>query len=269
MRIITIYILSFIQLLFLSSCVDPTASKPIEISTPVSVSTTYLEEIPSFLIEIRQDHSVWYQILSDDSSGIVKVKEPIKETLKKAIANFKELYTKKQVRTTYRVKGNVNTKFELFNKVIDALKENEIYKYNLVTSDEEISQATRSEDSSGSLNLMEPKEDNNSEAKYANVDTKLTLLLLKNDLIYSYACKDIKNGNIYNYKNVRRVIKNESEKYSNKFVVLIKPQIGASYKNTVDILDEMTINKIKRYEMIKISDEEIEFIKKLSSITER
>lgn len=45
------------------------------------------------------------------------------------------------------------------------------------------------------------------------------------------------------------------------FVVVIKPDQDATYKNTVDILDEMTINKVKRFAMIKITDQEYQLIK--------
>jgi len=44
-------------------------------------------------------------------------------------------------------------------------------------------------------------------------------------------------------------------------VVIIKPTPDATYKNTVDILDEMTINEIKRYAMVDISPVEMELIK--------
>ena len=46
------------------------------------------------------------------------------------------------------------------------------------------------------------------------------------------------------------------------FVVVIKPTPDASYKNTVDILDEMTINAVKRFAMVKISDTEQQLVKK-------
>jgi biopolymer transport protein ExbD len=45
------------------------------------------------------------------------------------------------------------------------------------------------------------------------------------------------------------------------FVVVIKPDEDATYKNTVDILDEMTINDVKRYAMIDITPQELDFIK--------
>ena len=45
------------------------------------------------------------------------------------------------------------------------------------------------------------------------------------------------------------------------FVVVIKPTDEATYKNTVDILDEMTINNVKRFAMVKISDTEKDLVK--------
>ena len=44
------------------------------------------------------------------------------------------------------------------------------------------------------------------------------------------------------------------------FVVVIKPSDDATYKNTVDILDEMTINAVKRFAMVKISDTEKQMV---------
>ncbi len=45
------------------------------------------------------------------------------------------------------------------------------------------------------------------------------------------------------------------------FVVIIKPDADATYKNTVDILDEMTINRVRTYAMVKVGPEEMELIK--------
>ncbi|RYZ74859.1 MAG: biopolymer transporter ExbD [Proteobacteria bacterium] len=45
------------------------------------------------------------------------------------------------------------------------------------------------------------------------------------------------------------------------FVVVIKPMEDATYKNAVDILDEMTINAVKRFAIVKISDTEKELVR--------
>jgi biopolymer transport protein ExbD len=44
------------------------------------------------------------------------------------------------------------------------------------------------------------------------------------------------------------------------FVVIIKPSKDATYKNTVDILDEMTINQVRTYAMVKLLDQEYQLI---------
>jgi biopolymer transport protein ExbD len=45
------------------------------------------------------------------------------------------------------------------------------------------------------------------------------------------------------------------------FVVIIKPNEEATYKNTVDILDEMAINQVKRYAMVKVLEDENKLVK--------
>jgi biopolymer transport protein ExbD len=45
------------------------------------------------------------------------------------------------------------------------------------------------------------------------------------------------------------------------FFVVIKPTEDATYKNAVDMLDEMTINDVKRYALMKISPTELELVK--------
>jgi hypothetical protein len=43
--------------------------------------------------------------------------------------------------------------------------------------------------------------------------------------------------------------------------MILKPSEDATYKNTVDILDEMTIAEIKRYAMVDISPQEYELVR--------
>jgi biopolymer transport protein ExbD len=45
------------------------------------------------------------------------------------------------------------------------------------------------------------------------------------------------------------------------FVVVIKPNSEATYKNTVDILDEMTINEVHRFALVDITPDENMLIK--------
>ena len=43
-------------------------------------------------------------------------------------------------------------------------------------------------------------------------------------------------------------------------MVIIKPTKDATYKNAVDMLDEMKIDDVKRYALVNISPDEYKFI---------
>ncbi len=45
------------------------------------------------------------------------------------------------------------------------------------------------------------------------------------------------------------------------FIVVIKPTENATFKNTVDILDEMTINNVRRFALVKIAESELDLVK--------
>src|SRR5918998_1016743 len=106
-----------------------------------------------------------------------------------------------------------------------------------------------------------PEEQNKVKASGA-----LTLLLGKNDVIYYYEgelAPDGSNFKTTTFKEVRDVIINKKKATDPKdFVVVIKPNAESTYKNAIDALDEMTINDVKRYALVDISDVENQLIAK-------
>jgi len=138
--------------------------------------------------------------------------------------------------------------------------------------------------------IKDPKDQ--TEAKESGV---LSIMLGKGDQVYYYEGKLAvdANGNNFKqttFKGIRDVIINKKkdvmanhhhddscDKIQQKakekgdpnwkdacldrdFVVIIKPDKDATYKNTVDILDEMTINQVKIYAMVKLLDQEYQLI---------
>lgn len=117
----------------------------------------------------------------------------------------------------------------------------------------------------------------------------LSIMLGKNDQIYYYEGKLTESGDNFKqttFKGIRDIIINKKKEVISRyvtdpeceakakaegkpisncadkdFVVIIKPSPEATYKNTVDILDEMTINQVRTYAMVKIFDQEFELIK--------
>ena len=121
---------------------------------------------------------------------------------------------------------------------------------------------TTTQSSPTTMKLYMPK-DENGVSNYQNSNSKLTLVLLKNDMIFGYFGNDIINGSSLEIKEVRKIIAQGVQKFTrDSLIVIIKPSKEATYKNSVDVLDEMAINKITRYEMVDLTKEEKEFLAK-------
>ena len=150
--------------------------------------------------------------------------------------------------------------------------------------------ATLSTPSTLDLNMPKDtnKEDEQTKTKQSGA---LTIMLGKNDQVYYYEGELLpENASAIfkqtTFQKIRQIIidkkksvissytpnaaceakakeKNKpvSDCWDEDFVVVIKPNEDATYKNTVDILDEMTINNVKRFAMVKISDTEKQLIK--------
>lgn len=115
------------------------------------------------------------------------------------------------------------------------------------------------------LDLFMPKDtDKPEEQNKAKESGALTIMMGKDDHIYYYEGKlaeDASNFISSNFKEIRNVIiKKKRSTPIEDLVIVLKPNEEATYKNTVDMLDEMTINEIKRFALVDISDVENQLI---------
>lgn len=115
------------------------------------------------------------------------------------------------------------------------------------------------------MRLFLPKDtDKPEEQNKVKASGALSLLLGKNDVIYYYEgelAPDASNFKTTTFKDIREVIINKKKSTDPKdFVVVIKPNAESTYKNAIDALDEMTINDVKRYALVDISDVENQLI---------
>ena len=116
------------------------------------------------------------------------------------------------------------------------------------------------------MRLFLPKDtDKPEEQNKIKASGALTLMLGNNDVIYYYEgelAPDGSNFKTSNFREIREIILNKKKNTDPKdFVVVIKPDNESTYKNSVDALDEMQINDVKRYAMVEISDVEVGLIK--------
>jgi biopolymer transport protein ExbD len=92
----------------------------------------------------------------------------------------------------------------------------------------------------------------------------LTLLLGKNNQVYYYEgilAPDASNFKSSNFKDIRsEILSKEKSTDPKDFVIVIKPDQDCTYKNVVDMLDEMLINEVKRYATVEIAPVEYQLI---------
>jgi biopolymer transport protein ExbD len=113
------------------------------------------------------------------------------------------------------------------------------------------------------LKLLLPKEEPGSDTIQGNDPSKrFTVILTDSNKIYYYSGKFSTNAVIgkTGFKEIRNIIKEKNKSVGPGFVVLIKGDVKSTYKNTVDMLDEMAINDIKRYALVDLTDEEAELL---------
>lgn len=119
------------------------------------------------------------------------------------------------------------------------------------------------------MKLFLPKDtDKPEEQNKAKESGALTLLLGKNHNVYYYEGQldpSASNFKSSTMKQIRdEIISKKRSTNKDDLVIVIKPSVESTYKDVVDILDEMTINAIPRYALVDISDVE----GKLVSITD-
>jgi biopolymer transport protein ExbD len=82
----------------------------------------------------------------------------------------------------------------------------------------------------------------------------ITLMPAKNDLVYYYEGKDPTQMKTADFRSIREIILNKKRHTDPKwFEVVLKPNKDATYKNAVDLLDEMKIDAVPHYALVEIT----------------
>jgi biopolymer transport protein ExbD len=106
------------------------------------------------------------------------------------------------------------------------------------------------------------KPEDQNKAKESGV---ITLLLGKDNNVFYYEGQLAPDGSNFkssNFKEIRTVLLEKKARTNEKdLVVILKPSSESTYKNVVDILDEMTINVLKKYALVDIAPVEEQLVK--------
>ena len=106
------------------------------------------------------------------------------------------------------------------------------------------------------------KPEDQNKAKQSGV---ITILLGKDDNVFYYEGildNTASNFKSTTFKEIRNVLLDKKSRTPEKdLVVVLKPSEECTYKNVVDILDEMAINVLKRYALVDITKDETQLVK--------
>lgn len=117
------------------------------------------------------------------------------------------------------------------------------------------------------MNMNEPKDDPDNQLKVKNSGA-MTLLLGKNDQVYYYfgelSAADASNQfKSSNFRDIRQIILDKKKNTPiGDLMYIIKSDKEATFKNAIDILDEMAINDVPpgHYAEVDMSDTEAQLI---------
>jgi biopolymer transport protein ExbD len=111
------------------------------------------------------------------------------------------------------------------------------------------------------MKLFLPKDVEDKDQNKLKESAAFTVMPSKANMVYYYEGLDPSKLQQTTFKGVRDIILDKKKRTDPKdFMVIIKPTQDATYKNTVDILDEMTIDGVKRYALVDITPDEYKFV---------
>ncbi len=119
---------------------------------------------------------------------------------------------------------------------------------------------TMSQATAMKLNLPKDVQDPNQQNKLKE-SAAFTVMPSKANQVYYYEGLDPSKVQASDFKHIRDIILDKKRRTDPKdFMVIIKPTQDATYKNTVDMLDEMKIDAVDRYALVDITPDEYKFV---------
>lgn len=117
------------------------------------------------------------------------------------------------------------------------------------------------------MDLVVPKDEKDKE-KQTEVEKRALLnILIAEKNAFVYEGDDPLTMEAVSFKDLRKHIVKKKKETENmglgeKFVVIIKPSKDATFQRTVDVLDEMAINEVKRYALVDATEDEYALMNK-------
>jgi|SRR6185312_1267133 len=111
------------------------------------------------------------------------------------------------------------------------------------------------------MKIILPKDVPDKDRQLQPESAVLTLMPAAGNQLFYYEGSDPSKIESVPFNKIREVIRNKQIRTNNSnFMIILKPTSEASYKNTVDMLDEMAINQVRKYAMVDISPAEYQLV---------
>lgn len=156
---------------------------------------------------------------------------------------------------------NLSNDHEVIHRSLDTLDVNEERTFGYTTPPP-MKASIQGKKEPIKLNL--PRDDDRDSLKIAANSpqfSRLVILLVGDNEIYAYPTGDIHKGKKYTYAECGDMLTEKKE--DKRFSVMIKPAGNSTYRNTVNMLDEMKKVGIARYALVDITKEEEDYLRQI------
>ena len=111
--------------------------------------------------------------------------------------------------------------------------------------------------------VMPEKPKPEDEAPKVNEKNVMTIVLAKNHKVVWYTGITDPQPNVTDFsaKGIRKALTDQAAAIGKKLVVLIKPATSSTYKDVVDILDEMAITNTRSFALVDIATSDTDLLK--------
>lgn len=206
-----------------------------------------------FQFLLKKNGDVFYNYDSTNlDRGLVAIEKPTKEKLIQALNVIEKKYQIKLTDKDIIIRVDAQVGFKQFKFVKEALKEKQIFKFRIITIDE----------SSAGFPESPKKEDKKNIIPLSQ--KTLIIILAANDILFYYHGSNCEQLLKTDFKKVKEILKEEKKKTVVKdLFILIKATRESTFKNAIDLLDDIVLSKIPsgHYAEMDITDSEINCVK--------
>lgn len=206
-----------------------------------------------FTFTLTKNGNIFYTVNLLNSSDSFKIIEP--QTKENILSIFKAVESKYNLQlgdNDILITGDSEAAYTQFKIIKQALKQKGIFKFRIIANEKD-----------GNPNNQKPKSELE-KPLFHDYEKALIILISDSNKLYYYHSSDCSCLAESDFKKIKNVLRLEAKKTAkNDLMIIIKSEKEATFKNIIDLLDEIVISVIppKHYAEEDITEEELNCIK--------